>query len=289
MAQITKKRPENVEGNFFVDETCIDCDACRWVAPGSFHESGGQSAVYRQPADPAENFQALQALVCCPTASIGTVRKPDELSKAVQSFPLKIKDEVFYCGYHSERSYGAASYFIKTKSGNVLVDSPRFAAPLVKNIEAMGGIKYLYLTHRDDVAEHEAYQKHFHCQRILHADDVSQDTRNIEMQIKGEAPIKLEEDLTVIPVPGHTKGHTTLLFKNEFLFTGDHLAYSPELGHLYAFRGACWYSWPKLVQSMKTLAQYDFEWVLPGHGRRFRGSKQEMKDQMKKCVQWMQK
>lgn len=30
------------------------------------------------------------------------------------------------------------------------MDFPRFAAPLVAQLAALGGIRYLYLTHRDD-------------------------------------------------------------------------------------------------------------------------------------------
>src|SRR5258708_37881214 len=36
MAQIAQRLPENVQGEFFVDSTCIDCDACRQIAPASF-------------------------------------------------------------------------------------------------------------------------------------------------------------------------------------------------------------------------------------------------------------
>jgi hypothetical protein len=39
MANIKKRLPENVEGEFFVDSTCIDCDACRQLAPGTFAAS----------------------------------------------------------------------------------------------------------------------------------------------------------------------------------------------------------------------------------------------------------
>ena len=35
----------NVDGEFFVDSTCIDCDACRQIAPAVFHDIGDQSAV----------------------------------------------------------------------------------------------------------------------------------------------------------------------------------------------------------------------------------------------------
>ena len=287
MAQLNKRRTENIPGNFFVDDTCIDCDACRWIAPQVFHEKKDQSAVYHQPQNEHETESALRALVACPTSSIGTVEKIKELRGISKSFPLNIQDNVFYCGYHSKDSYGAASYFIQREEGNILIDSPRFAKSLVTQIERMGGVRFLYLTHRDDVADHKHFQKHFQCERILHADDVSKETEEVEIKIKGDSPYVLDEENIIIPVPGHTKGHTVLLYKNQFLFTGDHLAYSPALEHLYAFRNACWYSWPEVVTSMEKLNHYDFEWILPGHGRRLYAPKDKMKEEMKKCLKWM--
>jgi hypothetical protein len=214
------------------------------MAPEVFREEDGQSAVFRQPFNDAECERALQALIACPTASIGTVEKTN-LQKTIDSFPIPIAENVFHSGYHSEDSFGAASYFIQRKEGNILIDSPRFAAPLVKRLEALGGLKYLYLTHRDDVADHKLFHDKFGCERILHIDDVSADTGGVEIKLKGNEPFSLAEDIVILPVPGHTKGHTVLLYKNKFLFTGDHLAYSPERKQLIAFRSACWYSWPE--------------------------------------------
>jgi glyoxylase-like metal-dependent hydrolase (beta-lactamase superfamily II) len=34
-------------------------------------------------------------------------------------------------------------------------------------------------------------------------------------------------------------------------------------------RGVCWYSWPDQLRSLVRLRDHRFEWVLPGHGRRF--------------------
>ena len=287
MAKLQQKRAENITGDFYVDSSCIDCDTCRWVAPEIFKRVGSQSAVYHQPQNHSERIDSLQALLACPTASIGTVEKPKDIKTAQQTFPAKIEDNVYYCGYHSEKSYGAASYFIQRESGNILVDSPRFTPPLVKQIEAMGGIDYLYLTHKDDVADHQKWQQHFNCQRILHQDDVTSSTQDVEIKLSGTEDIELAPDLLIIPVPGHTKGHTVLLYKEKFLFTGDHLARSPHLGQLYAFRRFCWYSWSEQIISMEKLAEYTFEWVLPGHGRRDRSNRDRMKQQMAQCVSWM--
>lgn len=289
MAKLQQRRPENIEGNFYVDRTCIDCDTCRWMAPAVFHQEGEMSAVYHQPTDGEERLQAMQALLACPTASIGTVEKPKDVKAVQQSFPILVADNVYHCGYHSENSYGAASYLIQRPEGNILVDSPRFSPPLVKQIEQMGGIQYMYLTHQDDVADHEKFHQHFGCDRILHEDEITANTQGVEMKLSGSDPIEFSSDLLIIPVPGHTKGHTVLLYKNQFLFTGDHLAWSSMLNHLYAFRRHCWYSWDELIKSMKKLANYSFEWVLPGHGRRYHGNREAMNQQMQACLAWMEK
>jgi glyoxylase-like metal-dependent hydrolase (beta-lactamase superfamily II)/ferredoxin len=290
MAHLNLRRPENVEGDFDVDTTCIDCDTCRWMTPEVFSRTGEQSsAVHHQPTDEAARLAALQALLACPTSSIGTVEKPQDIKVAQQSFPILIDENVYHCGYHSEKSYGAANYVIQISEGNILVDSPRFTPPLVKRLEKMGGIGYMYLTHRDDVADHQKFAEHFQCQRILHADDISASTQNVEIQPTSLEPFALSPDLLIIPVPGNSKGHTVLLYKNKFLFTGDHLAWSESLHQLAAFPDFCWYSWTEQIKSMRRLADYSFEWVLPGHGRRFHASADVVRQQMHKCIEWMER
>jgi glyoxylase-like metal-dependent hydrolase (beta-lactamase superfamily II)/ferredoxin len=287
MAHVANRRSENIDGDLYVDRSCIDCDTCRWMAPTVFDRQGEMSAVYHQPLGADERLQALQALLSCPTGSIGTIDRPEDIKIAQASLPLLVAENVYHCGYHAENSYGAASYLIQHPDGNILVDSPRFTPPLVKQIAAMGGVKYLYLTHRDDVADHQKFHEHFGCDRILHQDEIIADTRSVEHQLQGTAAIEFSPELLIIPVPGHTKGHTVLLYKNKFLFSGDHLAFRRQIGHLGAFRDVCWYSWTEQIKSMKLLASYDFEWVLPGHGRRYHADLAIVREQMQQCVNWM--
>lgn len=288
MAKLQERRSQNINGDFYVDSTCIDCDTCRWMAPQIFHRDGNQSAVYHQPTNEIEIQQALQALLSCPTASIGTVEKPKNIKEIQQMFPLLVEENVYHCGYHSESSFGAASYLIQRPEGNILIDSPRFSPPLVKQLEAMGGIKYLYLTHRDDVADNEKFAHHFNCERILHIDDITEKTKGVEIQLSGFETIEFSPDILIIPVPGHTKGHTVFIYRQKYLFSGDHLAWSSDLNHLHAFRHVCWYSWPEQISSMKKLANYSWEWVLPGHGHRYHGNQETMKQQIEKCILWME-
>jgi len=65
-----------------------------------------------------------------------------------------VDENVSFCGYTAESSFGAWSYFVeRPQGGNVLVDSPRAAGPLLKELERRGGVATMFLTHRDDVAE----------------------------------------------------------------------------------------------------------------------------------------
>jgi ferredoxin len=73
MADKTNKLPENVPGAFYVDDQCIDCDACRETAPEFFqrNDDKGYSFVYRQPATPEEVALCQEAMQGCPVEAIG--------------------------------------------------------------------------------------------------------------------------------------------------------------------------------------------------------------------------
>lgn len=287
MANRALRLPANTGDDFFVDSSCIDCDACRQLAPEIFRDAGGQSAVYRQPQSAAELLRAQKALVSCPTSSIGTLAKHD-VRPALAALPEPVDDDVYRCGFTAESSFGAFSYLIEREDGNVLVDSPRFAGPLVRNIAAMGGVAQMLLTHADDVADHAKFHDRFGCGRVLHRDDVHRSTQAVERKPEGRDPIDLGGDITMIPTPGHTRGHAVYLYRDRFLFTGDHLAWDEEDDRLYAFRNACWYSWSEQIESMKRLVDHRFEWVLPGHGRPVHLPAERMHSELERCVEWMQ-
>ena len=78
------------------------------------------------------------------------------------------------------------------EGGNVLIDSPRFATQLVRKIEAMGGVRKMFLTHKDDVADHEAFARRFGCERVLHEKDITSGTRGVEKTISGAQPVSLD-------------------------------------------------------------------------------------------------
>lgn len=73
MADPNDRVGENVQGTYYVDTQCIDCDVCRDTAPDNFTRSdeNGYSFVYKQPADEEERALCEEALAACPVEAIG--------------------------------------------------------------------------------------------------------------------------------------------------------------------------------------------------------------------------
>jgi ferredoxin len=73
MADSADKLSLNVDGVFYVDSQCIDCDLCRQTAPDNFDrsEANGYSYVSQQPTSPEEKALCLEALDECPVEAIG--------------------------------------------------------------------------------------------------------------------------------------------------------------------------------------------------------------------------
>lgn len=73
MADKDEKYEDNVPGKFYVDSSCIACDACATVAPDNFliDESDGHAYVKKQPENKEEEEFCQEALEGCPVEAIG--------------------------------------------------------------------------------------------------------------------------------------------------------------------------------------------------------------------------
>ncbi len=73
MADVNDKVEGNVEGKYYVDSSCIDCDVCRTTAPNNFaaNEDEGYSYVFKQPENDEEEEQCQEAMEACPVEAIG--------------------------------------------------------------------------------------------------------------------------------------------------------------------------------------------------------------------------
>ena len=71
MADVNEKWPKNVPGKFFVDQSCIACDACVLTAPDNFtmDEDEGHAFVTKQPESPEEIELCVEAIGRLPCGS----------------------------------------------------------------------------------------------------------------------------------------------------------------------------------------------------------------------------
>jgi glyoxylase-like metal-dependent hydrolase (beta-lactamase superfamily II) len=257
------RNPDSAPGEWYIDTACINCGASRHVAPGLIVERNDKSVFVRQPVTPEEQLAGWRAVLVCPTASVRSETKQARPSEAI--FPQQITSDVWRCGFNARSSFGAHSYFVARPDGNLLIDSPRYAAELVKWFEEAAGIAHVLLSHRDDVADADKYARQFGARVWIHREDRSAAPYATDLLDDGSAPI-IAAGVRAIPVPGHTRGSVVYLLDDRVLFSGDSLAWSPREQDLVAFRDACWYSWTELTESLRRLAAYQFEWLLPGHG-----------------------
>jgi glyoxylase-like metal-dependent hydrolase (beta-lactamase superfamily II) len=275
------RNPDSAPGDWFIDTECIDCGAACHVAPGLIVERNGRSVFARQPGTPEEQLAAWRAVLVCPTGSVRSETKQPR--PADRLFPQAITEEVWRCGFNARSSFGAHSYFVRRRGGNVLVDSPRFAGELVTWFAEAGGIAHILLSHQDDVADAGKYAERFGARVWIHQDDRRAAPYASDL-IEGEAERVIVPGLTAIPVPGHTRGSVVYLLDDRVLFTGDSLAWSMRQQDLVAFRDACWYSWSALTASLAKLAGHRFEWVLPGHGWPVHLEAAEMRERLQALV-----
>lgn len=273
------RHPDNAPGEWYVDTRCINCTASRTVAPGLIVERDGQSVFARQPATEGERLLAWRARLLCPTASVRTehaVPQPDGI------FPEEMTKGVWRLGYNARAAYGAHSFLIQRRSGNAMIDSPRWAKAVVDRLAAWGGLADIFLTHQDDVGDAHLYAKHFGARVWIHEADRGA-APYADMILKGRDALPIAPDILAIPVPGHTRGSVVYLYDRRCLFTGDSLSWSFEQKDLRAFRTYCW-NWREQMASLERLLAHRFEWVLAGHGGSHSLPAEEMNARLKALV-----
>lgn len=265
------------------------------LAPETFDRQGSQSAVHTQPHNPNSELQALRAAAACPTGSIRTETPNHRAKEANLSFPLPAENtltqtsvrDVFYNGFASPHTFGGASWLVLHRGENdsyaVMFDCPRYFGPLAKRIEEVsaevGGVRYLVLSHQDDVAGHDKWAKSLGAIRVIHEKECnrSQGTDGCEVKLKdADFPYELAEGTQLVHVPGHTAGSIAMLHRNtQSLFTGDHVMYRRSDRRISG--GA--YSRERGVQieSVEKLKDVPFLHGWPGHGRHFHFQNEEEK------------
>ncbi len=200
-----------------------------------------------------------------------------EYSKtAVAKYSLPVKEllpDVFAFPPNPD-SFGGVSYLVDSGGGTFMVDVPEYLGPNLDFIEEKGAPEFIFLTHRDDVADAEMFREKFGSKLVIHESEEyavkRPDIRFGDSLEMGEARI--------LHTPGHSPGSSCLYYeKGRALFTGDHVV--TRNGKL-AVENFYWtYDYRKQIESARRLLDLDFEFILCGHGGRrvIRDAKHELR------------
>jgi glyoxylase-like metal-dependent hydrolase (beta-lactamase superfamily II) len=101
------------------------------------------------------------------------------------------------------------------------------------------------LTHRDDVAEADRWADRYGARVWIHADDSRAAPYATDI-VEGQASTVVEDRVTILPIPGHTRGSVAIHVDDRLLFTGDSLHWDRSRERLDVFgwatgsRGPAW-------------------------------------------------
>ena len=274
MARPDQAHPDNVAGRWFVDTRCIACDSARhWAVNLVGTDSAGRSYIIRQPQTDQEEAAMWRAAAACPTKSIGNrrhIREPEAI------FPYQLTKGVYALGNNAMASFAAHSFLVCRSAGNLMIDSPWFSRPLAHQVDALGGVAHVLLTHRDDVADAERWMERYGARVWIDraeafAAPFATDVTGLNDKESGlpggrRQATEVAPGVMSIPAPGHTEGHVVYHVDDRYLFAGDTLHWNHRRGELDVLQGQTFFSWEVLADTMDWLAKLPVEWVFPGHG-----------------------
>jgi len=115
-------------------------------------------------------------------------------------------------------------YLVKHKDGNFLIGCPEeLPKELSTKIDEIGGIDFIFISHRDDVGIACKFRERFNAKIIIHQSE-EKFVEGCEVDISFEKDQSITNSVEVIHTPGHTPGSSCLLFKDYgLLFTGDQI------------------------------------------------------------------
>jgi glyoxylase-like metal-dependent hydrolase (beta-lactamase superfamily II) len=119
------------------------------------------------------------------------------------------------------------AYFLRCDKGNVLFYNTGHEAE-IRHIADLGGIKYQYLSHRDEIGGSlKIIKQRFGSALCCGADELAATEASCEVDVAFSKRERHFAGIEIIPTPGHTQGSISFLYEAPrgltYLFTGDTL------------------------------------------------------------------
>lgn len=197
----------------------------------------------------------------------------------------EILPRVYSCEFSSPKTYEANAHLLLSERGNILIDVPEFLPRMLTELDFFGGVRYIFLSHRDDVGDACRFKEQFGARIILHESERGFVPCGVDIAFEND--FQFDQEITLIHTPGHTPGSSCLLFNVQggVLFCGDHLL-GNDHGLVRPVRFEWTWSWERQLESARKLLTYPFEMVIPAHASLHQGY---IRDGKRALREWLEK
>ena len=163
--------------------------------------------------------------------------------------------------------FGGTAYLIVRNEGNILLDCPAWNEVNQKFLQASGGVRWLFITHRGGIGKTPLLQTTFDCEVLIQEQEA--------YLLPGLRVTKFQRDFSisnnaqVIWTPGHSPGSSCLYYNIEggVLFSGRHMLPN-QLGEPVPLRTAKTFHWPRQIKSVQLLLELftpeTLQYICPG-------------------------
>jgi glyoxylase-like metal-dependent hydrolase (beta-lactamase superfamily II) len=168
----------------------------------------------------------------------------------------------------SPSTYGGRAFLVVGPKYNVMVDTPACTRRVIEAVRGAGGLRYVFLTHRDEIGEVRELRRELGGAVILHRTEAALVPGGTDLVF--DVDFEVEPGLWVIHTPGHSPGSSCLLLHRDrlrVLFTGDHILRRRD--DVPAPLKFPWtWDWDAQVASARRLLDLEFDTIVPSHGDR---------------------
>jgi len=168
----------------------------------------------------------------------------------------------------SELTFGGKGFLVTGPKYNLMVDTPACTPDVIRAVRGAGGLRYIFLSHRDEIGEVCDLKRALGGALILHRSEAENVSCATDMPF--DTDFEVEPGLWVIHTPGHSPGSSCILLHRDaqkVLFTGDHiLRLRDDVPAPLHFPWTT--DWEAQVASARRLLELDFDYIIPSHGNR---------------------
>ena len=163
-------------------------------------------------------------------------------------------------------SLRARAYLLKRPQGNVVLYAATALDGQLDELRELGGVAHQYLNHAHEASPVAAeLRSAFGAPLHVHAADAAEVAETVSVDETFDERHRVDDDLEVVPIPGHTPGATAFLWHGpdgRALFTGDTIYVRDDEWIAAVLDGVS--DRADYLASLELLAGLEFDLLVPG-------------------------